>query len=297
MLGVRCLELYDLFSLGDVEEEFKRYILNIEQTFPKWLEEQNEEHDTALYLLLTYYYFLNYLADSEVLSHADQGSFLLASKTSTDVYAIYSCLKSGCVHQASIILRSLFETAVTTKFIYGDLKYRMELFLNYKYIEKHLAIKKDKRIIPANEHAEIGRMFEQIKHQYNLKSSWYSKHLWGIMEQDSKLKHKYRKANFKALCEVVEMNGDYDKLYGALSMTVHGSPVVDHLFVSKGNFTAAPVFNSMQIITTSSLAIHYAHTVFRYIVEHSENQSAKKMIDYSTWLSYASAKVAKEANF
>ncbi|MFC3745731.1 hypothetical protein [Paenibacillus sp. GCM10012306] len=92
------------------------------------------------------------------------------------------------------------------------------------------------------------------------------------------------------------MSDDYDRLYGALSLTVHGSPVVDHLFVSKGNFKAAPVFNSLQIKTTSSLAINYAHIVFRHILEKFENQKTKRMIEYSMWLLYASAKIAQDVD-
>lgn len=294
-MGVKELELQDLFSLGDVEDGFQLYIQDLELRFPEWLEGQAQENDTSLYLLLTYYYFLNYLADSSTLD-AEQGSYLLASKASTDLFAIYSCLRNGCVHQASLILRSLFETAVTTTFIYDDLENRMQLFMDSKYIEKYQAIKRDSSIIPESEHAEIIRMYRRIKHKYTPRSSWYSKLLLSIIDEDAKLRSKYRKPTFKALCEVVQMNDDYDRLYGSLSLTVHGSPVVDHLFVSKGNFTAAPVFNSLQIKTISSLAIHYAHFVFRHILEKSNNQKAKRMIEYSLWLLYASAKIAQDTN-
>ncbi|MFC3745730.1 DUF5677 domain-containing protein [Paenibacillus sp. GCM10012306] len=145
------------------------------------------ENDTTLYLLLTYYYFLNYLADSSILD-AEQGSYLLASKASTDLFTIYNCLKNGCVHQASLIFRSLFETAVTTTFIYDDFKNRMQLFMDSKYIEKYLAIKRDSSIIPVSEHAEINRTYHRIKHKYIPRSNWYSKLLLSIINKDAKLK-------------------------------------------------------------------------------------------------------------
>lgn len=114
--------------MDEVEEPFKKYLENIEPKLKLWIDGQQSSIDDVLHLLLTYYYYFNFVADSRILTGAHHGTLMLASKTATDLLATHLCLSNGCIFQASVILRSLFETAVTTKFIYQDFNARMELF-------------------------------------------------------------------------------------------------------------------------------------------------------------------------
>ncbi|WP_240421806.1 DUF5677 domain-containing protein [Paenibacillus periandrae] len=282
-------------SLDYVDEGFITYLDKMQIDFPVWLDARYLEYEEPLHLLLTYYYFLNYIADEGVLFGNHRGTLLLASKTITDLLGVYSCSKSGCIHQASTITRSLFETVVATKFIYLDYEQRIDLFYDFKYIEQHQRLQKDQTAIEAYMYEEIERKYQEIKFNYNPKSSWYSKLLLKIIQSDPRLRGKHRKATLRALCDAVDMNEDYDRIYSSLSLTVHGSPVLDHLFVENGNFTAAPVFNSL-VFTQSSLAMNYAHKIFCLILERIDNDKALQLIDYSRWLLYASLEITQKNN-
>jgi hypothetical protein len=279
-------------SLDHVEDEFRLYIEKLQIDFPVWLESQSAEFDDGLHLLLTYYYYMNYIADCGILSGSHQGTLLLASKTTSDLLGIYSCLKSGCVHQSSTLIRSLFETAVATKFIYVDYEKRVNLFYNFKYIEQYNRMLKDPTTIEVYKQAEIKRKYQQFKSDYIPRSSWYCNLLLSIIENSPTLRRKHKRPTLSALCDVIEMNEDYHRVYDSLSLTTHGSSVLDHLFVANGNFTAAPMFTKL-IFTEASLAMNYAHKVISPILKEKNNEEADRIIDYSTWLLFASLEIAR----
>ncbi|KRE29648.1 DUF5677 domain-containing protein [Paenibacillus sp. Soil522] len=280
-------------SVGELEDDLLLYLDDIEHKTKVWLEGQSSIYDEPLYLLQTYYFFINFVVDSGILSGKHEVTLMLASKMSNDLFGIYNCLKNGCIHQASTIIRSLFETAVTTRFIFLDFDKRSELFFNYKYVEQFNKMSNDPLIIESHNQKDIRQKYHQVKSHYIPKSSWYSKVLMELIQEDRTLRNKYKKPSFKALCEIVGFKDDYEKAYGSLSLTVHGSSVVSHLFISKGIFSAAPVFNEL-IYTESALAINYAHKVIAPILEKHENEKALKMIEYSNWLLYAAIDLTRK---
>ena len=124
-------------ELTEIEKEFTSYIDELENKFDDLLTQKSNEYDQPLYLLKTYYMYMCFVADHPVLNKRHRTDKILFAKTSTDLFGIYNCLKSGCIYQALVIFRGLVETNVTTKFIYQDYNYRSHLYYDHKYMEKY----------------------------------------------------------------------------------------------------------------------------------------------------------------
>lgn len=165
---------------------------------------------------------------------------------------------------------------------------------DYKYIEQYLKMRKDPQTIEKYKHQEIRLKYSQIKNNYDEKSTWYGKLLRSIIANDPRLQRKYQKPSMRVLCDVVDMGDDYDKIYGSLSLSVHGSSTISHLFINKGNFTAAPNFNHKLIHTDASLAVNYANIVLSTLLSSVSQNAAEKMNEYSTWLYYAILKMSQQ---
>ncbi|QGS68110.1 hypothetical protein CV093_04035 [Oceanobacillus sp. 143] len=94
-------------ELNEIEKEFSNYIQRLENNFDDLLSNKAEEYDQPLYLLKTYYFYMSFIADKKLLNKRHHTDKILCAKTSTDIFGIYNCLKSGLFIKHLLYLEGL----------------------------------------------------------------------------------------------------------------------------------------------------------------------------------------------
>lgn len=270
-------------TIDSIDKEFRPYIDNYHEKFDEWINKEAQTFDDFLYLMKTYYYFMTYTVDKNYLSNAHRATKTLYSKATNDLLAIHNCLKSGSLHQAYTILRSLLETTALTKFIYQKPDQRLDLYYNYRFFELQPKFKD-------MNHPNFNKINEEYlkhKHNYTPYREWYDKEL--RHEINSKLEFKKlrtkNKMTFKKICIVVGMENDYNLMYSSLSHSTHSTSLLDHLFVSNsGNYSVAPIFKKDKALTTACVTIGFLDSIYKDILAHSNPTASTSLNAYSNWM-------------
>ena len=147
----------------EIETKFNNYSKSLFDSHDKMLELNVLKVRTDIAYLEVYYIFLNFVVDEGLLNHQHRAEQILYAKISTDILGILSNLSVGCISQAMIILRSLFETTIYSKFIGEKPDIRLDLYADFSIVQKHSLNKKDKRI-----DENVKKQFELIKHKYHI---------------------------------------------------------------------------------------------------------------------------------
>lgn len=272
-------------EFSNIEIEFSRYLENLEGKFDDFLLKKATEYEQPLYLLKTYYMYMCFIADKPLLSSRHSTDKILFSKTATDIFGIYNCLKSGCVYQALVIFRSLIETNVTTTFIYQDYEYRSQLYYDHSYMEKYQQYKKNPQSIRQSEIIILKKKFDEIKYKYSNNSFWYTKLLKEIIKKDTHIARKHKRPTIRAMADVAGMLEEYDNMYSIISKATHGSSVLEHLFIQENRLTTSPYFEESWFNNILGLSIQNGHNVLRTVLEH-DNSIDHMYVDYSNTLLY-----------
>ncbi|UXJ68189.1 DUF5677 domain-containing protein [Lysinibacillus fusiformis] len=260
------------FELSKIEKEFNSYLEQLEEQFEILLINKAAENDQPLYLLKTYYMYMCFIADKPLLNQRHPTDKILFAKTSTDLFGIYNCLKSGCIYQALVIFRGLLETNVTTKFIYQEYEYRSHLYYDHKYMEKYQQYKKKPENVRQSEIEMIKKKYNEIKNKYNYNSFWYTKLLKEIIQKDAKLNHKHKgRPTIRAMADVAGILDEYDSMYSMMSKATHGSALLEHLFIQDNRLTTAPYFDESWFNNILGLSIQNGHNVLKTILEHDKS--------------------------
>lgn len=233
-------------DLRSVKEEFEYYLSQVEKKFDSMLVKEKNLLDEHVYPVKELYLFINYLVDHNVFNRSHSGTKMFLAKTTSDLLAIYNCLNVGCPHQATQLVRSLFESDMNVQFIHGDFETRMELFYNHKYVQKYEKLNGNNNgQLPQNEYVELERNYNRIQRDYRPRSSWFTKHLEEIIRSDNSLRN--RRASLKTLSQVIGKEDFYNSIYATSSLATHGSSTLDHLFIDNGRFQSGPI-NDLNII-------------------------------------------------
>ncbi|WP_156289489.1 DUF5677 domain-containing protein [Oceanobacillus salinisoli] len=272
-------------ELTEIEKEFNNYVQGLENKFDDLLSKKAEEYDQPLYLLKAYYMYMCFIADKPYLNKRHDTDKILFAKTSTDIFGIYNCLKSGCIYQALVIFRGLLETNVTTQFIYQDYDYRTQLYYDHKYMEKYQQYKKKPETVRKSEIKMIKKKYHEIVHKYQYNRQWYTKLLRDIINKDNELKRKYRNPSIRAMADAGGMLDAYDSMYSMMSKATHGSSVLEHIFIQDSRLTTSPNYSDRWFNSTIGLSVQNAHNILKTILEH-DNAIEKKYVDFSNELLY-----------
>lgn len=268
-----------------IEEEFSSYLEYLEGQFDELLVNKSAKYDQPLYLLKSYYMYLCFIADKSFLNKRPTTDKILFAKTSTDIFGIYNCLKSGCVHQALVIFRGLIETNVNTKFIYQDYNYRTKLYYDHKYMEKYQQFKKNPSSVPKEEIEFTKKKYYELKYKYKYNSFWYTKLLIDIIKNDGKLNNKHKNPTIRAMADSAGMLEEYDRMYSLLSKATHGSSLLEHLFIQGNRLTTSPNFDMRLFNSIVGLSIQNGHNVLNTILKHDKSIDPR-YADYSDQLLY-----------
>jgi hypothetical protein len=282
----------DLQDIEEVGAEFTTYLQKIQPGIQHFVSQARLSIVHVTSILETYFLFLSFIADSKVLDGCHPSVLGIAAKTGTDVGAILRCLEGGFPFQARTILRSLFEGAITTKFIFDDFEKRIEWFHDYKDYVQFLMINKKPHAILESERHYLAHRFEEIKDRYVPFADWYYKLLIELRRNDPKIP---KKPSIKGLAIAAGMETDYEQMYDTLSLAIHSSPVVHHLFQNEtGKYALELKFHRALAKTVIPLTVHYAHQIFELILSRVDKPLARKLILYSRWLDVIATKTCHE---
>ncbi len=229
------------------------------------MDRQRQPYKTFFKKLFDFYLLTSYLADSKVFP--DDGKFpglrILYAKSCHSILGIHSCLKNGLASEAAVILRSLFETKLHVKLILeNNTTERDNLYNEFHFVEKWNNLQA-KRLLVSNSiisqedfNSGYGDIDQIEKDYQRIKQNYHPSHpyhwAWKLFNQDLKGKNP----NIKIIADYLGLSDDYVRVYGALSLSSHGSPNLINSLTSSGSISTAPIFND-QIFTIGCLAVGY----------------------------------------
>jgi hypothetical protein len=272
--------------ITEVEKEFQEYSKTLLDPYDKSMEINQLKVRTDIAYLEVYYFFLNFIADKEIMNYRHRSEQILYAKISSDLLGILTNLSVGCISQAMIILRSLLETTIYAKFICEKPDVRLNLYADFSIVQKQKLNEKDGRTDD-----DLKRQFELIKHKYDVQKQWYTKHLLEIIRSSSAYRNK--KPSIRTLSFIIGMQDDYDKLYSVLSQAGHGNAILENIFIQNNRFNAAPTYLPYWNELIARMSVNYASKGIKSILMLNPNEDVKSFIEYSEVFAY---KVVMESN-
>ena len=144
--------------------------------------------------------------------------YYFCEKANQTLNAILLLIEKGCINDAYILLRSLFEVQVTCRYIYFDIPNRLPKFLNFGWIESKRRIDKGVIRVDKEQLEEINKNFEKYKNDYKSKIYWESTK---VMAED----------------EEVNQKNDYDLVFLYCSSLLHVNPLAQQdYFIQKADY-------------------------------------------------------------
>lgn len=235
--------------------------------------------------LENYWLFISMTADKKMFNELHQGSMYLVAKCSADISGISACLTNGLPVQAFTLLRSLWETAVTTKYIYQDLDDRMDDFMRYADVVRYKQFRKHPEAVPKDRFERTKKAFNDVEQRFKSRDDWY----YPSMRREiaaRKLNPQDVKPNMHTMAKLVGLDQEYETMYGTLSKATHGSSVVEHLVRKDGRFQGGLNFDRQRSIHIVGLAIHSGDIVIDTVLSAMGTDEATAHKNYSQWLYY-----------
>lgn len=269
-----------------IESEFLPYLETVRDGFHKYIEDSQQKFEDEFYLFETHYLFLMYIADCNLLYETDNGIKTIISKVVNDEFAILSCLKAGCIYQASILLRTLLESLVNIAFIYQDFENRISLFNDHSHFEKYIKSQEDPTIVPDHEKDSLGKKYITIKDKFVRSKSWYYKTVLEIIRRDPRFTRNAQ-PSLKTLSKLTGYEDYYKSVYSSLSLAVHNSSLLGHMFVAEGRFTISPIYHEPFISNILGLTSSFVCQVFKIVLENNQDEKSKEFSYYLTYLTHS----------
>jgi len=144
--------------------------------------------------------------------------YYFCAKAYQTLNAILLLVEKGYINDAYILLRSLFEVQVTSRYIYFDIPNRLKKFLNFGWIESKRRIEKAGLKVDKQQMEEIYKNYEIFKNEFKNKCRWES---IAVMTQDKEVKQEV----------------DYYSVYRYCSGLVHPNPLAQlNYFIQKTDY-------------------------------------------------------------
>ncbi len=268
--------------------ELHNYSTTVIDPFNKYMENGIIPYRPFLRRLFDYFLFLSYCSDKRFIPDGEKYSpiRILFAKGSLSFYGIYISLSNGLVTEASTLLRSLLEVDITLKLILEkDTDERLELFKNYQTVEQWLNIQSNLELVASGKESKEtfdktfdSKLIVQVEEEYNrIKSNYHPDRpyhwAWKIFSNGDK---KINNPSIKKMAEHVGHEIDYIKVYGATSLSAHGSHNLINILSQNGSVSLSPAFNKM-IYTDGCLALDYISNILLSTVEYFNFQDPEEI--------------------
>jgi len=278
-------------------EKYFDYRSASEEILSNYLLSNREKYNKIFSCLDNMYMLFNFLVDEENILEVKSSERPIAiqfTKTVLSTQGIYQCLYNGVPIEASILLRSLFETYVDLKIILRkDSIERMRLWSTYKFVirkkqlDKNLellekgeiTVKSFEEIYPLNKVSQAFEEFDEVKDQFN--DGKCSHWAWSVFSEKANAEN--RRVSIKYICEQLGLLTDYVRIYSTFSITTHSDSLIENIIGERGYCTPAPIFND-HTYRLGGLAILYIGKIIEEIADYLEykNQNELKEI-IATW--------------
>jgi hypothetical protein len=251
--------------LHKYDSAMQEYCSKIFPSFWKYIISNRRQYDDFLKRLFDFYLFSLYLVDAGLFKDKSANEYplkILYTKGVISYYAIYNCLRSGCVSEASVLARSLFEAMVNLKLILQtNIAERLKLYSNYRFASKWLHSKTNPDNYSDTERKIIEDKYNKIKGDYHPKYPYHW--AWKIYCK----KRSNKNPNLKFICGKLGLTKEYNTIYSTLSIAVHTDPHIDNLCTLDGKITISPYYSNM-IYHVGFLSLFYFKEIIDSIVQY-----------------------------
>lgn len=261
--------------------EFDQYVKEVEIPFYNNLNKERHKYQTFIDRILLFYFFTSFVSENKIKS-VEKGSLpimVLYSKWSLSLFGIYSCLQNGLISESYSIMRSLFENLINLELIlkvypYSSPYYKMKLYDEYKYVIKWRNFRANRKLLEnclitkdkfdsqfePELTKEIEEKFDLVKSNYNNgKANHWS---WEIFKSELGNKNP----SVKNICNKLERDVDYIKIYSSLSAQIHSTSIIENI-VTKGEVVSlTPTFSPL-IISTGILALSFCSDIVKHTID------------------------------
>ncbi|MCK4325393.1 hypothetical protein KAW55_01405 [bacterium] len=247
------------------DSKMQEYCDKVIPGFQKYIDRNKGNYSGFTKRLFDFYLFSSYLVDAGLFEDRPKNEDLLKvlyCKAAVSFFGIYKCFDSGCVSEAMVLTRALFETLVNLKLILeSDTAERLRLFDNYGFVSRWLNSIANPEMHDVAERTLIEKQYDNVRGDYHPKCPYH----WAWKLYASELKRK--NLSLKFICKKLGLMDDYNKVYSALSISVHVNPRVGILYKLKEKFTIAPIYSD-GIYLVGCLALGYFKDLIDLVVRY-----------------------------
>jgi len=281
---------FDLHKFLDgYGQNLENYIKKYYPGFKKLCVSKASTYNECFDALLQLYFFSSQQLDDfgdkskrKIKKRYYESFYALFCKSCQCIWSIKMCLESGCLSDASSLLRTLFETYISLKLLSLKNPFRRaRLYWNYGYVTEYQNMINNEGLVKSGKISkdEFDRQFSRsiiknIKKNYNrIKKDYgnpkYTKWYYSL----------YGDKSFKQICENKDIDEsiNYVKLYGAFSITVHSNKKIENLLIQNNAYNLAPNYTGL-IIPMTFLALSFHINNLSILLEFCKIKNRKDIM-------------------
>lgn len=279
-----------IHEYNSLKGDFVNYCDNVSKGFNRYISDQRKPYDDFFRSLNQFYLFKSFLVDSNKIT-PDQASMpmmSLYSKAALSLLGVITCLQSGLISEAAIILRSILENLITVKVMLESEPHdRIELYHNFESVIKRNHFEDTKRLLKDGKlredqfrssfsdemQKEILDNYELVKHNYHPKLPYHW--AWKLYKDEL----RGRNPTIKFLADKFQLHNEYHWIYASTSVSVHVAPSIKNIMIYDGAISLAPNFSQL-IFPVGIKALEYCSDIVKDIVTYINPSAAKAILNY-----------------
>lgn len=245
----------------ELESDFMEYQSEAEGTIDEIKNEGRKHYDQSLYFIQTMQLMVSYVAENGYVDHEVKEIKAVITKLFHELGGAYSCLKNGYIHPTNHIMRSLFEQDLSIEYLYKDYDNRIDLYVNYKYIDlyKHM----DGHDLSQDYIDDITEKYRRYYNDYfENRGSWFSKYLVNNLGGGS--------GSIRQLAKHLDREEEYNRTYGSLSAVSHASSSGDVLVSDGDRLMLKPHYNQNTENFTHFILLSSYKILFEILRDYEE---------------------------
>jgi hypothetical protein len=210
-------------------------------------------------MILMEEYFIAYKDNESELKKGAYYYFCL--KAFQTLNSVHLLVENGYINDAYILLRSLFEVQITSRYIYFSIPDRLNKFLNYGWIDSKRRIENGVLRVDKQQSEEIYKNYEKYKHEYKNKTYWES---IKIMAADKQVKQAV----------------DYYIVYKYCSSLVHVNPLAQQNYFVQETDTNDASRAFWTSLWYSLCVLDSVNDIFKFGLDKRLNEIGHMIEDY-----------------
>jgi len=280
----------DSSHIEEIDGEFSVYEKLIAEKIDSFMAENRKPYSEFFNELIRFYYFMSFLLDADKIKSDNNTSPLMTlySKAALSLLGVVSCLQNGLVGEASVLLRTIFETWLNLKVILEDsVPERLCLFRDYEHIVKWLDMENNRKmidnglltteqfdsIISPVLREEVDKNLKQVRRNYHPKAPYHW--AWKIYKEKTKGKNP----NVRFLSEHFQALLDYNRIYSSISTLIHSTPQSRNVMVAGDSYTLSPNFTKL-IFSAGIKALEYCCEIVKEVVAFLNPEKSPEIVAY-----------------